>query len=588
MKRLILLLMILKETIAFAQPNVIPLGVLERFWRNHPVLGPHLQDGIWLNKVPDYFFDTDFPYKLRPYEKEVLFADHLSVVRLLGGTDNYPELKLKLTSGVNPDGTMKQSKLSVSDTAAIRKLAQYDFVYRNTDNTLGFRPELIRQRLAPYLDNGYESFTLVLDNVPWGLRKEAIIGGFGQVGPPDDPEEWYITVKELCKTLKDIMGEKKANGLRFRIGTEMNGKERFDGTEDRFITHFDFAAAAIADVLPGARISLFNISSVSIDNIEKNHNVNAFHVIEHASAGINRKSGKPNIPMPYIAASRYYCEKNDLNTIVNGIDETWDFIKENIPGNENFTREIHEYGAIADWDAKPTTNNPDAFGNAMNLQMMINLYSNGLDRLFHWNMLEKVSVPDRQPIMLPNGQLWGYSVLEYMAGGESFYICPKITDKKSETTYTALLSVFDDKAYLLVNAFNSDRNDHAEQTINLEIPKKTIPFPIGLIKSATCNNSNSIYYNMRKDMEKKGVLNPMIADKPEYITELKNLTDNLNRGQSIIAENWERYKSMWKSSLILKQFNGTIEEHGDSYLISLKMTAPESTVIVINNKIINK
>jgi hypothetical protein len=567
-------------TASYSQSNIMPLGKMEPFWRSHPVLGPFLQDGIWLNTIPDYFFDTGFPYKKRPFEKEVLFADHLSVVRLLGGTDNFPGLRLTFGSGVNPDGTMKKSKLETSDTAAIRQLSKYDFAFRKKDGTLGFRPEIIRQRLDPYWSNGYESFTLVLDNVPWCLRKEPVIGGFGQVGPPDDPEEWYTTVSELCKTLKDIMGEEKANRLRFRIGTEMNGRERFAGTEDQFITHFDYAAAAIADVLPGARLSLFNISAASVDNIKTSHNVNAFHVIEHASSGINRKSGKPNIPVPFVSASRYYCEKNDLEQIVSGINDVWNYVKTDIPGNKLFTREIHEYGAIADWNANPTTNNPDAFGNAMNLQVMICLYANGIDRIFHWNMLEPVPVPGQQPVLLPNAQLWGYSVLEYMAGGESFYIKPENVSGK--TTHTSLLSVFDNKAYLLVSAFNPNRNDHQREKVVLKIPKKNIPFRIAKTRSASLNNANSIYYNIRKDIEKAGILNPIISDRPEYITELRKLTDDSEKAQALVVKNRERYLSMWKSSLTPAPFKGKVKDHGDFYEITLNLTAPESAVIVFD------
>ena len=33
------------------QNNVVPMGELDAFWRNHPVLGPHLQGGLWLYEI---------------------------------------------------------------------------------------------------------------------------------------------------------------------------------------------------------------------------------------------------------------------------------------------------------------------------------------------------------------------------------------------------------------------------------------------------------------------------------------------------------------------------------------------------------
>jgi hypothetical protein len=94
------------------------IGILKPFWRNHPVLGPHLQTELWLDET---------------------------------------------------------------DTVAIKKLSQYD---------LTSHPE---------------------------------IGSYGQSAPPDDPDEWYETVRHLCRKLTDLLGSEKANKLRFRIGTEMNG-----------------------------------------------------------------------------------------------------------------------------------------------------------------------------------------------------------------------------------------------------------------------------------------------------------------------------------------------------------------------------
>jgi hypothetical protein len=583
MKKIIVLFTaILWVSVSFSQSKSEYLGELNPFWRNHPVLGPFLQNGLWLVEIPEYFYHTDFAYKKRPYPKEVLFADHLSVVRLLGGTDNYPGVQISKSTGVNEDGTMKKSKFDLKDTAAIQKLSQYDFAYRKKDGTLGFRPEIIYERLRPYVSNGYDSFTLVLDNVPWGLRKEPLLGGFGQVGPPDDPEEWYITVKELCNTLKDILGTKKANRLRFRIGTEMNGMERFKGTQDEFITHFDYAVAAVSEVLPEARLSLYNISAASIENIQTIHNVNAFTVLEHASTGLNRKTGKPNNSLPFVAASRYYCEKNDLKQIVSGIDDVWNFIRDSIPGYENFTREIHEYGAIADWNANPKTDNPGAFGNAMNIEVMINLFANGIDRLFHWNMLESVPVTGQKTIMIPNSQLWGYSVLEYMKGGEAYKIIPENSQAPDQTTYTTLISVKNKKAYLLVNAFNTDRNLHNKQEIKISIPAECIPFKVKKIKSTSINNLNSIHYNIRKDVEKEGILNPVLKDKPEYIPRnLSHLVNDLSKGRDLVARNWEKYETLWKNSLTLKNFEGSFKKTGGNFQISVELTAPESMVIML-------
>lgn len=568
-----------------AQSSHVYLGELKPFWRNQPVLGPYLQEGIWLDEVPEYFFDTDFSYKKRPFPKEVLFADRLSVVRILGGTDAYPGLVLPRKTGVNDDGTMKKSTMSANDTAAINLLSEYDFVYRKKDGSLAFRKELIRNRLQPYLDNGYTDFTIVLDNVPWCLTQTPVIGSFGQVAPPDNPQEWYSTVKELCITLKELLGEEKANRLRFRIGTEMNGRERFAGTEDQFITHYDYAAAAIEEVLPEARLGLYNVASVSVNNVKKLHNINTYNLFYHAANGINRQSGKPNKAIPYAAISRYYFEKNDLTKIVSGATEYWDFLRDSIQGYKQFTREIHEYGAIADWSAQPRTDNPDAFGNAMNLNMLINLYASGVSQIFHWNMLDHVKIPGKKSITIPNSQLWGYSVLEYMKGGESFRLIPS-TKKNTydKTIQTALLSVFKDKAYLLVSSFHPERTNIDTYEVSIEIPKEIIPFVVKRSSRASLTNSNSISFNLRNDLEKEGILNPLLKDKPGYTTGFRNLTNNYSKATELLSQKWASYVDMWQNSLTLQEVKGILMNKNESYFLTFEMTTPESTIIVLSYK----
>jgi hypothetical protein len=581
MKKIIVYLTLITSLTCVSQEQIKHLGELKPFWRNHPVLGPFLQTGIWIDKVPDYMMNTDFPYKKRSFDKEVLFADHLSVVRLLGGTFSYPGVKIADKTGVNADGTMKISKFDANDTESIKILSQYDFVYRKEDGSLGFRPELIAQRLSPYTNIGYKSFTIVLDCTPWALRKIPVIGSFGQVGPADNPEEWYTTVRELCKTLKNILGQDTANKLRFRIGTEMNGRERFGGTEKEFITYFDYAASAIADVLPDANLGLFNISAASIDNIKSNHNVNSFHILEHAATGRNSKTGKYNKASPFVAASRYYSEKTNLNDIVSGIDKVWDYVKDSVPGNTKFSREIHEFGAIGDWSAKLKTQNPGAFGNAMNLTVVMNLHANGLDRLFLWNMLDKVpGTSDADKFKVASSQLWGYSVLDYMAGGEAYQLIPEVKTKEINTTHTSLLSVFKKKAYLLVSAFNPDRVYNNSNTVVLKIPKKELSFNIKSIKRAAINRENSIYDNIIADTKKEGILNPLLEDMPAYIPYIKDIANDSRKFSGMIKTNWDTYEANWKDALTLKDFKGTIVEDKTHYIITIEMGTPESTVLV--------
>ncbi|MFT5802547.1 MAG: hypothetical protein ACI956_002366, partial [Nonlabens sp.] len=115
-----LLFLLFWSTFTLAQTSPISLGELQPFWRSQPVLGPFLQDSLNIIAVPDYMFQTDFPYQKRSFAKEVPFADNLSVVRLLGGYTSYPGISGKLTDSTSPEGI-----------ALLEELRAYDFVYRN-------------------------------------------------------------------------------------------------------------------------------------------------------------------------------------------------------------------------------------------------------------------------------------------------------------------------------------------------------------------------------------------------------------------------------------------------------------------------
>jgi hypothetical protein len=571
-----LLFFLFWSAFTFAQTSPISLGELQPFWRSQPVLGPFLQDSLNIIAVPDYMSQTDFPYQKRSFSKEVPFADNLSVVRLLGGYSSYPGISGKLTNSTTPE----------EGIALLEKLRVYDFVYRNDLEALVFRPELIEDRLQPYLGVGYEDLTIVLDNIPWDLTQNPSFSSYGNKGVPDVAEEWYETIKELCNTLVGIMGVDKANKLRFRIGTEMNGLERFDGTEDEFITHYDYAAAAIQDVLPGATLSLFNISSAKLHNINSVHNVGSFRVLDHIANEANRKTGNTlnNIPN-FVSVSRYFYEDLNLTDIVTGLDQIWDYVNDDIPGYQNkFSREIHEFGGQADWNADPATNNEGAFGGAMTLQLFIGYMEIGIDRIYHWNSFR--SIPDgANRYEVPTSQAWMYSVLEYLSGGDAYKILPDEPTLAGGAKVTSILSVKDGTSYLLVNSFDTDRENTEETEVVLRIPKSYLPsVSLAETEMTSLTHTNCVLNEIRRDVETAGNLNPLLDGKPDYIpSKFQDFCGDYEVFKAMVLSNATKYEDLWKESLTLDPFDGNITEEGDNFVIKLNMTASQNTVIVFHD-----
>ena len=178
--------------------DVKPLGRMDGFYRYTAVLGPLLEKGHRLCKIPDWMLTTDFPYEKRPYALEIPFADGLSVVRLLGG---WEDKKLPADRRNDPN----------------------DLVFRDDAGVLHYRWNLLKARLDPFVTNGYIQLTLVMDNVPYCLAKSPTQGNYGQVAPPGNDQEWYAFIRDMCREMKRPLshgdGNAGSTSLRGKSGT---------------------------------------------------------------------------------------------------------------------------------------------------------------------------------------------------------------------------------------------------------------------------------------------------------------------------------------------------------------------------------
>ena len=403
----------------------IPLGPLPPFWRYSAALGPFLESGYPLVEIPDYLTRGDFPYHKRPYSREVPFADHLSIVRLLGGCAKTASRK--------------------GDPASA------DLAYRDAHGKIQYRLDLLEPRLRPYLDNGYKNLTLVLDNVPWCFPAKPVLGSsLGQSAPPADPAEWRDFITALCRRLKIIVGPDAARRLRFRVGTENNGTARFDGSQARFERHYADTAAAVQSVLPGAKFGPFNISGVSVAGLDR-ANVNAFRLAQFCFA---QPPGHSPIPFDWVAYSRYYRPGTDPDDSAKVCRQVWDEFARRVPQLKGVSREIHEFG-IAPWGelakGQFPSAEPGALGAALTCQMMWRLRQAGIDRLWHWPVDDHFRDRGNRLLSLFTSQAWLLSVMDAMAGGNAFLFTPE-APSPAKTKYLMAASFNPGRALLLVSA----------------------------------------------------------------------------------------------------------------------------------------
>src|SRR5205085_2651663 len=206
--------------------TVRDLGTLNPLYRATQLQG-HLI-GMGLMEIPGYLLgpDVDLKYARKPgMAREIPFADSFTINRFLGG---YREDWLR--------------KFREWDDRLGRR--SLDYVIRQSDGSLKFRPELIRRRLAPYLSVGYrpQDITIALENVPWDLAtregRPPEAGAWGRRSPPGDLEEWARVIRQFAADLAAYLGPGAA-AIQLETGVEYDERASFDGTAPEFFQYYE-------------------------------------------------------------------------------------------------------------------------------------------------------------------------------------------------------------------------------------------------------------------------------------------------------------------------------------------------------------
>jgi len=492
-----------------------PQGGLRPFWRQKPGLGPYLEGGQGLIAIPDYLLGSDFPYHKRSTDREAPFAEHMTIVRLLGGYSDKDR----------------------------------DLVYRDSNGNLAYRWDILSQRLQPYIDAGYASeMTLVLDDIPWCFPATPVAGSFGQVAAPANPEEWGDFIEELARELVNILGFEAANSLRFRVGTEANGMRRFHGSQAEYFEHYDHAAAAIREVLPGARVGPFNVSGPAISNIDNVHNVSVFDLAIHATTEINARTGSIGTPFDFLAFSRYIPAGVDLDAHMNGPLQICKELSVRAPELKGIPCEVHEFG-IQPWLGNQDflSSEPGAWGAAHILYELIRYRQNKFAAVYHWGICNRFRDHNNVLKYFFTGQAWLYSILDHMVGGEPFF-AEGTSSSVSDVQYIGIGSKLADRTIFLFSAYPKDSNGTAADQIRFELPldawagRKKLQWVI-------LDRTTSPHRMFREALLAQGLLNKEFVDRPDRLGSVRQMTTRA--GEAFLGQNWETYTNAWQQSLTL-------------------------------------
>ena len=566
---MIMLLMVVFSTPGSAKKSkgsddYVSLGVLKTYWRYAPALGPYHEIGGAMVEIPDYLTTGDFAYKKRNETREVPFADHLTLVRFLGGFMNVKD----------PDSHLR------------------DLAYRDKKGKIQYRMELLEPRLRPYLDAGHDSFTVVLDNVPSCFTEEPRFDKMGQAMPPKDPQEWYDFIVEVCNEIKRVMGNEASNKLRFRVGTEMQDERRFDGDQDQFIEFYNASLAAVKSVLPEAKVGFFNVAGVSIRGIIKGHNVNTFDLVTDCLKKRNKFSKSRNGAPDWIAFSRYYSVREDAAVKARVAAEVWDEVEKQNPKVTGISREIHEFGVVP-FGKGFVTSEYGALGAAQTAQMMFCLQREGIDRIFHWSMGDRFKDGSNQLHHLFTSYAWLLSVMDRCIGGESYLLNP-VTASDDGPSFVGMASVKSDETIVILTAYDKELLDGESQEVSFKLPLESIQHLLSKqknskrkrcsVKYVKLDTHNSAHDIIRRDLTAKGLLNEKYDAHPARLDTIRKMAIG-REGESYIGDQLDKYKQVWTESLTLKKASmGDVQliKGKDYFRIKTDLKAPELLVLVIS------
>jgi hypothetical protein len=539
---------------AFSAP--VSLGKMEPYWRYSAALGPFHEGGQALETIPDYLGEGDFPYRKRPSDMEVPFCDHLSMVRILGGFSNEKD----------PD------------------VHQRDLAYRDQEGKIRYRMELLEPRLRPYLDAGHTDLTIVLDNVPWCFPEEPKAVGLGQYMPPRDPREWHDFIQEFCHELVSIMGHENANRLRFRVGTENNGLERFGGTHEEFIRHYDASAAAVKSVLPGAQFGAFNLSGANVAAFRRDrYNVNLLDLAGHTVNGTNTFTGGEAAPFDWVAFSRYYRVDTDPEDSARGCREVWEEFEKRFPKLEGVSREIHEFG-IAPWGE---TGKGDAFvsmecgslGTAVTAQMMLRLREAGIDRLWHWGMTDRFRDRDNKLRSLFTGHAWLLAVFEHTVGREAWLLEPESPSPQGLNAL-ALVAEGPEDVIILVSAYQPREGVvSAPESFSFRLPDSIK----GLeeLRYVAYDKSTAAHDIIRVELEQDGLLEKRFQENPTRTGGVREMGTG-REAEMLVGDQLARFEQLWVDSMTLKplpEARGQVLSSANGTILQVELTPPEVLVV---------
>jgi len=536
------------------------LGILHPFYRATQLQGQLI--GMGLLDIPDYLTgpDIDLKYAAKPgMAREIPFVDSVTIVRFLGG---YREDWLR--------------KFRQLDERLGRR--SLDYAIRESDGSLWFRPELIRQRLEPYLAAGYraQDITIMLQNVPWDLAtkdgRPPVMTEWGRSSPPGDLDEWSRLIRQFALDLQAYLGP-AASELEFETCGECDQKANFDGSATEFFQFYAATDRALHSVLPAASLTPGEFTgngecTPKFPNcVYDTRDFLDFAAREHlriadVPRSLHSLLDKPATAWPSTAAERAMRSYARLSPAV---------------------AEVHQFGLLDEPFGDYVSHGSDAAALQANweFQVLLRLWERLKPRrVFHWGGFDTVG-----KMAFLNGSGFLRLILDRYRGWHGYLLDPqdigRFNDRSAgrfgtgSSEVMALAVTDGTRSAVILSSFSPFLGATARR-VTVELPSEVLAGGAPL-KSIRYRQSHNVHALIRHDLAADGNLKPEFGGCALCVVAPIRMASDAGRARALISRNWQRYVEAMKENLRWQESDPGLSRAGTELRVRLE---PNELVVI--------
>ena len=536
-------------------------GKLTDFYRNTQLQGHLVHQSLQLEEIPDFWISgCDFPYIKKKSAREVIFANHISITRFLGG---FPQ-------------TWKHDG---------NQLPTNDLIYLDENGKVQYRLPLVYARLKPYIENGYTKFTIGIENIPWAISRDPSKSGpYGATEPPRDWDEWYRFIKAICMEMKRVYPLEVQKNLNFKIGNEYTQKKSFTGNQDDFYKLYDYSSKAILEVFPNAGILPGEIGGGPAD---LSNAVNYVELFRHLYNGKNAAGDEKPSPVVTLARSSHsFPEREDLSPMQRILlsDNSFHQVLDSLPND--FTKklrlEFHQFGVLTG-NSEPNYKFSAVHSASWHHQVLFRMHAAGrLNRCWNWQPCEKIKYA-KENIMFLTGVGWLYTILDNQLNKDA-YLLNYSSSVETNRQYTPTLFTTEKDVTLIVSSWSASKTENQKNEISIQIPQNILPFELKKkAMSVSLNNASSFSMLMKKELEENNNLKTAYFDSEYNTHTIQQMAADWPKALKMIIENFDSYKTWQQETLKLKSFADykiIKQAKGKPNLLQISLDSDEVLVLV--------